>query len=143
MHSRPQGDTCGHTRICKRGCGGVFLTVESVVTLTGPRANQRRQTIIPLHFIGGVPCPVCQGRTGIKRTRPDHFFNSWAYDRACKNPECGQIFTTLETVAHVVGAAANPGPARNVIAAAAQLPPDQLAELKAAVDNLFPARIPA
>lgn len=128
----------GHTRLCKdAGCGGIFLTVEAVISLAGAAAVAKgnRQTAIPLHYRGGFVCPRCQGQTKIIRTRPHTFSDSTTYTRACKNAQCGQIFTTHETVARVLELTGNPQPVRIIVGAMSNLSPAQLAELKTTVAN--------
>ena len=84
-------------------------------------------------------CPTCnRERTRIYRVQSDGDPTSRVLTRLCKNPECGTIFTTLESLLSVVQSPANRPYMREITGLLAKLPPTDLAAVQKFLSSLPP-----
>ena len=87
-------------------------------------------------------CPSCnRERTRIYRVQSDGDPTSRVLTRLCKNPECGTIFTTLESLLTVVQSPANRPYMREIAGLLAKLPPADLAAVQKFLSSLPRAQV--
>ena len=76
-------------------------------------------------------CPTCnRERTRIYRVQSDGDPTSRVLTRLCKNPDCGTIFTTLESLLTVIQSPANKPHMREITGLLARLAPTDLAAVQ-------------
>lgn len=82
-------------------------------------------------------CPVCEAPTSkVLRTRPDRQAHSVGRTRQCKNPECGAIFLTHDTVLYVIDGGRLPADVADLARKLSSLGGDALEQLRVMVANL-------
>ena len=81
-------------------------------------------------------CPVCRSRSKIIRTRPDpDDVLGQGYTKMCRDPACGTIFTTFESIISVIDTDENTKVDR-IFSAISQLSDDGIHKVEIAIHAL-------